>query len=150
MTHTLPTPEESLGFLTVAVSRLLHVRLNKEFRLAGLDVTPEQWGVLLHLWNTQGLTQEDLAASLCVEKSSLSRLLDGMERRRLVKRRRDPHDGRIKRIYTTPVSDALQERCVRTAFGLLGKFQASVGPEDMAACLRVLRQIRTTLKEGFL
>lgn len=147
MTHTLPTPEESLGFLTVAVSRLLHVRLNKEFRLAGLDVTPEQWGVLLHLWNTQGLTQEDLAASLCVEKSSVSRLLDGMERRRLVRRSRDSEDGRIRRIYTTRTSDALQERCIRAAFGLLGKIQASVGSEDIAVCLRVLRQVRTTLKE---
>ena len=61
---------------------------------AGIELTAEQWGVLGHLWNEGGVAQDELAALVCVNKSSLSRVLDGMERRGLVIRQKDPADAR--------------------------------------------------------
>lgn len=71
---------ESLGYLTIVASRLFMSYTNRQITKLGLDLTAEQWGILRMLLNEDGLTQETLLRMSRYEKSTLSRLLDGMEK----------------------------------------------------------------------
>ena len=43
-------PEQSLGFMTITANRLMNALLRRNMRKAGLDLSGEQWGVLVILW----------------------------------------------------------------------------------------------------
>lgn len=72
-------------------------------RLAEHGLTNATWIPLLHLGDgAEGSTQTELAARICLDTSSLVRLLDILSRQGLIERRPDPSDGRTRRIFLTP------------------------------------------------
>ena len=80
------------------VHRVYQATRNASFatlRAAGEEITPEQWIVLVRLWEQDGRTQTELGESTYRDRPTMSRILDGMERRGLVKRKRDPDHGRV-------------------------------------------------------
>lgn len=137
----------SLGFLTITTNRLMSVFFRKRLIEAGIDLTPEQWGVLAHLWNKGSIAQDELAQMLCVDKSSLSRVLDVMERRGLVIRKRDPNDARRKILSPSPHSLPLKKNCQEVADDSMKQLLHKVSPQDHAICIRVLAQVKETIKE---
>ena len=79
------------GMASTAVAR----RLQKNFRSAGLEITIEQWSVLYHLWKEDGLSQQELCNRTFRDKPSITRLIDNLEKQKLVKRVASPTDRRI-------------------------------------------------------
>ena len=55
-------------------------------RHAGYDVTCEQWSVLVNLGKKNGQSQQELAGLICKDKTSVTRLIDNMEKHSLVVR----------------------------------------------------------------
>ena len=137
----------SLGFMTITTNRLMSVYLSKRFKEAGISLTAEQWGVLAHIWNRGGIAQDELACSLCVDKSSLSRVLNGMERKGLVVRLRDPGDARRKQLPTTPKADEWRARCPLVGKAALDAMLEDIKPEEVDVCLKVLAQVKTTIRK---
>jgi len=80
------------GMASTAVAR----RLQKNFRLAGLEITIEQWSVLYHLWKQDALSQQELCNRTFRDKPSITRLIDNLEKQKLVKRMPSKEDRRIK------------------------------------------------------
>jgi hypothetical protein len=89
MEHEDYISAESLLCLTAWASRALIADLNHRFRQAGLRLTMEQWRRPACPAERDGLTQNDLAGLLLQEKTSVSRVLTGMQRRGYVARK--PH-----------------------------------------------------------
>ena len=70
-------------------------------RISELDLTPPQAGLLrLIAWNP-GQSQQALARQLGTPASRLVPLVDGLEERGLIERRRDPADRRHYALYLT-------------------------------------------------
>ncbi len=65
------------------------------------QVKPAYLGVLMSLWGEDGLKAVELGRRAGLEPSSMTGLLDRMERDQLVKRTADPSDRRAHRIYLT-------------------------------------------------
>lgn len=66
--------------------------------LSKFDITPGQYGVLACLWRDETLTPKEISQILRVENSTISGVLDRMEKRGLVNRVLDPHDRRSIRV----------------------------------------------------
>lgn len=94
-----PTLERSLGFLFHEVSRLMRKRFDRRAQSVGL--TRAQWAVIAHLYRNEGVNQTTLAEALDVQKITLARLVDRLERDGWVERRPDPEDRRANRLYLT-------------------------------------------------
>lgn len=138
--------EASLGFLTITANRLMSAYFRKHLHTAGLNHTAEQWGVLAQIWNKGSMAQDELAYMLCVDKSSLSRVLDTMERRGLISRQRDPEDARRKLLYSTAAADALKEPCRNAAEAAMAAIMRDISPADSEVCLKVLAQIKENIR----
>lgn len=139
-------PQESLGFMTVTANRLMSAFLRRKMKEAGIDLTSEQWGVLIQLWQMDGSTQEDLAAIACVDKSSMSRVLSLMEGKGLIVRRVDPANARRKIIRASDDARALQGRSLAVVHAALELTLEGVSPEDLATTLKVLATVKDNLR----
>ena len=137
----------SLGYLTISTNGLRSAFFRKRLSEEGLDLTAEQWGVLCQLWNQGQVTQDELGTRLCVEKSSLSRVLDVMERKGLVCRERDPADARRKILVATERTEKLKDPCKNVADQAISEMLRDCDHSEVATCLKVLRQVQKTLKE---
>jgi DNA-binding MarR family transcriptional regulator len=67
----------------------------------GISLTAAQAGMLFYLSRNEGALIGDVALALQLGASSISGLVDRMERRGLILRQRDTKDGRAIRLYQT-------------------------------------------------
>ena len=99
------------GMASTAVAR----RLQKNFRLAGLEITIEQWSVLYHLWKQDALSQQELCNRTFRDKPSITSLIDNLEKQKLVKRMHSKDDRRINLVCLTDSAKLLQDKTIELA-----------------------------------
>ncbi|WP_421996093.1 MarR family winged helix-turn-helix transcriptional regulator [Reyranella sp.] len=80
-----------------------------------LGATLQIWRVLAALREHDGRRMGDLAATTAIEVSTLTRLVDGMEKRGLVRRRPEPGDARAVTVATTAAGRRLTARLLPVA-----------------------------------
>lgn len=91
--------DDSLNFNLVKVVNKLRCQIGRE--LKHLDVTSEQWGVLAHLWEQDGLNQKELADKLLKDQANTTRILDKLVKKGWVQRLDALNDRRAYLIYLT-------------------------------------------------
>ncbi|MCC8194505.1 MAG: MarR family transcriptional regulator [Deltaproteobacteria bacterium] len=136
---------DSLGYLTLVTSRLFISVLGRKLGDAGLDFGPEQWAVLRMLLNEDGLSQEELLRLTRYEKSTLSRVLDGMEKKGLIVRKRDPEDGRRKKVFITPKGVAGGETGTEIAARNLVLLYEGIPREEFMLCRKMIEEMQSRL-----
>ena len=138
--------KKSVGHLTALANRLSNNLLNKKFQNEGIDITAEQWGALLVLFNGDALTQRQLGEQLYLEKSSVSRLVDGLEKHGWVVRTKKAEDGRNKFVSLTPKAHEAADRCADIAREVLEMAQRGLSAEARLAGQAFLAQIIANLE----
>lgn len=84
------------------VGRAMHERLAQ----SGHDINPMQFGVL-HIVHRQPHTLSELSKLFVLDPSTLVPIIDGLEARGLVERRKDPADRRRVPVVLTDAGEAL-------------------------------------------
>jgi DNA-binding MarR family transcriptional regulator len=101
--------DNSPGYLINRLAAKMNAVLHKAFKSAGFNVTAQQWAVLNRLWEEDGLHQNELAERTTKNRHNMSRMLTVLEKQGLLKRRPDPEDARLQRIYLTKKGVMLQD-----------------------------------------
>jgi DNA-binding MarR family transcriptional regulator len=123
------------------VSAAINRNLYRNFRPNGIDISPEQWTVLLYLWEKDGVTQQELCNATYKDKPSMTRLINNMEHRDLVRRDANDNDKRVNLIHLTEKGKGLEVRMrIITSRTLKNAFNG-IANEDIDTCQKVLRQI---------
>jgi MarR family transcriptional regulator, organic hydroperoxide resistance regulator len=139
--------DNSFGTIVHWAERALINRLSKNFRSAGYDITVEQWRVIANLWNREGQSQRELAAAVRKDKTGMTRILNGMEKRNLVVRTPDKTDARNKLIYLTRKGREIQQALVVLTRRTLDEALNGITEEDLEGCKSVLRRVIGNLRE---
>ncbi|URN96408.1 MAG: MarR family transcriptional regulator [Candidatus Pristimantibacillus lignocellulolyticus] len=92
-------PLMSVGFLLGATYRKVTALLMH--RLKDFDITPEQWSVLYHVADDEGMIQKEIAARTFKDKPTVTRILHQLEHKGFIVRKEDNVDRRSVRIYAT-------------------------------------------------
>jgi DNA-binding MarR family transcriptional regulator len=138
--------ERALGFRLYRVNQLFRAALYRTFRALGRDMTPEQWIVLVRLWQTDALTQTQICDATLKDKATISRILDIMERDGLVARRPDPEDGRGRRVHATRQAMKLRDDATPLARELATRIEAGIPAADLEATRRTLLHLERNLR----
>lgn len=77
-----------------------------------LDVSPEQLQVLIVLWEIESCTQQEIANRVGRERATITRIIDTMEKKKLVKRKASKSDKRSNQITLTKHSEAIKEKAL--------------------------------------
>ncbi|QNE36624.1 MarR family winged helix-turn-helix transcriptional regulator [Leifsonia shinshuensis] len=109
--------------------------------LAPLGITPNRFGVLAQLARQEGRTQQELATALGLHRNSMVGMIDDLESRGLVERRRHPGDRRAYAIHLTPAArdvlatgELIADELEETMLGVLG-------PEERATLVATLTRL---------
>jgi DNA-binding MarR family transcriptional regulator len=96
---------ESIGYLL----RQLRIHMDRaiEAEMAEHDLTGVQWGPLLLIHFGFGNTAAELARAACVDTGAMTRMLDRLEAKGLLRRTRCPKDRRVVRIELTDQGERL-------------------------------------------
>ncbi len=94
--------KNTLGYDIGRSSWYLKTLFNKYLRAEGQPLTQEQWSVLKIVRESQAISQTELAHRSLRDKTNITRILDGLEKKGFVERRKDEHDRRMYRIHCTP------------------------------------------------
>jgi DNA-binding MarR family transcriptional regulator len=121
-------------------------RLQKNFRQAGLDITIEQWSILYHLWKEDGLSQQELCNRTFRDKPSITRLVDNLEKQKLVKRVASKDDRRINLVYLTDAARELQDKTIDLANQTMDEALVGVNREEIETVKTVLQRVYDNLK----
>ena len=84
-----------------------HLRAGAHWH-AGREITRVQWLILRHVRRHPGCTVGQLAERIDVRSSTMSQMLDRLEREQLIVRRADGGDSRVRNVRLTPAG----EQCI--------------------------------------
>ncbi|CAN5884221.1 MarR family transcriptional regulator [soil metagenome] len=142
------TLEKALAYWIHRVYQAERNEMFRELRQHGEELTPEQWIVLVRLWEEDGRTQTDLGASTFRDRPTMSRILDGMEKRGVLERRADPDDARVWRVHLTAQGKALRKKLVPSARHLVERAQRGIPERDLVTTRETLVQMFANLTQG--
>jgi DNA-binding MarR family transcriptional regulator len=133
--------DNAIGFWIHRVYQASRNELFRGFREAGEDVTPEQWAVLIRLWERDNRTQSDLSDATFRDRPTMSRILDGLEARGLVRRRADEDDARVRLVTLTKKGRELEAKLVPVAERIVTAMVRGVPEKDLVTTRDTLRRL---------
>ncbi|MDE5416251.1 MarR family winged helix-turn-helix transcriptional regulator [Alkalihalobacterium chitinilyticum] len=138
--------QESIGYRIANTGRLVINRLNKNFKDNDYPVTHDQWSIMIRLWEEDGLTQQQLASLTDKDQPSVSRLINNLVKRGLVKRVQHPVDGRTNLIFLTSEGKKMQIGLIEQAQKTIQQISDGIPKDDLTVFLRVLDKINKNLQ----
>lgn len=133
--------DQSIGYLVGRLSRAIIKRLSKKFQDAGIDVSYEQWSILVHLYRQDGQTQQALARIAVKDKAAITRLLNGLEKKNIVLRVPDRNDKRSNLVYLTNKAKELKPHLVGFVEEMLEEAEQGIDPDEMIRCRATINNI---------
>ncbi|HMG51339.1 MAG TPA: MarR family transcriptional regulator [Inquilinus sp.] len=138
-------PLVSLYTVIKDVDQLMRRRFEERVRAAGLDLSRPQYRVLIFLDRHPGITQARLAEYLDVEKMTVTGLLDRMETRGWVERRRDPNDRRAYSLHLRPAARPIVDQLEVMIAQWQDDYNARLPPEVVARLIHDLETLKARL-----
>jgi DNA-binding MarR family transcriptional regulator len=132
---------DDLGFLLAKATQRWNELLQERFRTAGWgEVRPSYGSILVPLFEEDGLRIGELARRARLSKQTMTTMVRLLERDGLVRRERDPDDGRAFRIVLTAKARRFEPVAERTLIEL-----GAIARERLGE--RWLQAVRHGLKE---
>jgi DNA-binding MarR family transcriptional regulator len=132
---------DDLGFLLAKAVQRWNELLRARFQAAGWsDVRPSYGSILVPLFEEDGLRMGELARRARLSKQTMTTMVRVLERERLVRRVRDPDDGRAVRIVLTPRARRFEPIAERTLAELGALAGERIGERRLAALKRDLKE----------
>jgi DNA-binding MarR family transcriptional regulator len=130
-----------------AIRRALRRPLEAEVAKGGL--TAPQTAVMQATVKADGISLKELSAAVSLAHSTVSGIVDRLEKRGLLTRRADTQDGRISRVYpTAAVTSFLREQMSVLARGPLKAAMGRANQSERNEISRSLHRLRELLEEG--
>ena len=133
--------EELLPYWVYRVQTEGVALLARRFKGAGIDVTPEQFGVLARLRVEQGMNQAQLAERMLKDRPNMTRILNQLEKRGFIERRPDDSDRRVFRIYLTERGLEAGKELMPIFEQHLDELLAGVPGRDQRSTCQILKRI---------
>ena len=117
---------------------------------AGLDhiIRPGMGHVLFALYEEDGRTIKEIAARSQLANSTLTGLLNRMEKVRLIKRQRDEQDGRLVRVHLTALARKLESKCRAMVRQVTEVAHEGVGEKNVPRAKELLRGLTSAFREA--
>jgi DNA-binding MarR family transcriptional regulator len=128
-----------VGFLLAQIGS--HAASRFAERIATLDLTPPQAGLLRLLAVRPGRSQRELADALGVPPSRFVPFADAMEQRGIIERRRNPDDRRLHALYLTDEGELLLGRLRKAAMEHEQAMRDGLDPEEGRRLQQLLERV---------
>ncbi len=132
--------------------RCLHHKIGREIakisgKQFGASTTPVHSWVVKYLYDNRDkdVFQKDLEARFSVRRSTMTSILQLMEKNGLIVKEEVPSDKRLKKLILTPLAIEKQERMAECINELNDKIRANITEEELSAFFAVAEKISKNL-----
>ena len=129
------------------VSSAINRKLYRDFRNAGLDISPEQWSILVFLWQQDEVTQKAIADATYKDRPSVTRLIDNMGKQGLVTRTQDSADRRTNKICLTKKGVDLYNKVYPITLKTMQDALNGLSLEEISTAQYLLKKIFSNLEK---
>ena len=140
-----PDTHEARDFSNALGELMRVVQFRDRDRACCYDVSVSQCYALKGVADAGALTVNELAAHLYLDKSTASRIANGLVEKGLLARARDPEDGRIVRLVTTPAGAETCSLIERDLSAEYAELLAHFSPEVRSAMTTLLARLARTV-----
>jgi len=134
-----------LPYLLNRAGARIATAFGEEMRPLGASL--QMWRVLAALRERDGRRMGDLSVMTSIEVSTLTRLVDQMEKKRLVERRRDTDDARVVALHVTTAGKRLTRRIVPIAERYEQVALKGFAPVEVQVLRAALRRLYANMDE---
>ncbi|GIM28153.1 MarR family transcriptional regulator [Clostridium polyendosporum] len=135
--------DESMGFILNVTTRKFLQLLSLKFSL--YDITTEQWSLLNLLEDYNGISQKDLAKRSEKDPANVTRILDQLERKGLIKRIPNLEDRRSFLAYITDEGIELNKKLIPIEHDVVNIALNNLSDEKIALLRESLKEITTNI-----
>lgn len=121
--------------------KVIRKDLFQRLKKADVDITPEQWTILSALEERDGQSQIELANGSFKDAPTVSRIMELLERKELLVRKRSEGDRRHYRVYLTRKGKDTVKKARPAIFQSRLKGWQDLSEEDYQSFLRIINQI---------
>jgi DNA-binding MarR family transcriptional regulator len=119
-------PRKSIGALLTRVKVAMLAALDEELaadkRLAPLELSAAQWAVIASLAGEERKSASDLCKGISYDAGAMTRMLDRLEGKGLIRRSRSPDDRRLVHLELTEEGRAAYPRMRELSLGVANRF----------------------------
>ena len=123
----------------------IRAEMQKRIKESGLDISVEEWAMLMILWEDGATPMNNLAEKTLRDRTTVTRLIDRLVTKGLVQRIAAPEDRRLVVVEATDQANDIRGTVVNCALSLIEETTQDVSSEDLATTLRTLIQISQRL-----
>jgi DNA-binding MarR family transcriptional regulator len=132
--------DESVGYLIRQVYASMQTQIDAQMN--PYDLTAMQWGPLMMLAKGKGDTAAALAREAGTDTGAMTRMLDRLEAKDLVRRARSQEDRRVVHLELTPEGQRIAQQIPYTLSEVLNHFLQGFTATELAALKGYLRRMR--------
>lgn len=137
----------SYGTLIDRTLRLIKLRYLQTFKAAGVDITPEQWALIDQLYQTDGISQNELANGTFKNAPTVSRIVDLLCKKGWTDRSRCENDRRSYNVFLTPEGKVIVEMLLPKVANLRQSGWKNMTEKDYEIFVRIMNQIHENYHE---
>ena len=137
----------SMGMLINSAHRAMTKRFVQNAMKSGLDISLDQWMVLGPIWQLESASQKELGEITLKDKTSITRLVDMLEKKNLVVRVEDQIDHRIKRVILTNAGKQLFFDVLPIMEKTREEVRKDISDQDIETFKKVLSSIIVNLED---
>ena len=137
----------SMGMLINSAHRAMTKRFVQNAMKSGLDISLDQWMVLGPIWQLESASQKELGEITLKDKTSITRLVDILEKKNLVVRVEDQIDHRIKRVILTNAGKQLFFDVLPIMEKTREEVRKDIADQDIETFKKVLSSIIANLED---
>ena len=133
--------DRAVGYNIGKTALKLKSSLSKKFKANNINITPEQWVVLYHIFAENGQYQQKLADSILKDKPTISRILFTLEDKKLIKRIPDKNDRRKTKVFITEDGEKLIKNIIPVVIGFKTKIESLLTDEEIDNLIKILNKL---------
>ena len=137
--------QDSIGYLIKRAQRLMQDRIEAVFASQGIAF--QQWVVLMHLRDGLATTTAGLCQEIRHDSGAMTRLIDQLEERGFIGRRRQEADRRIVDLELTPAGRKMVESLIPLVVDTLNGTLSGFTKAEVQQMQGLLRKIITRVGE---
>lgn len=138
------TGVECIGYLLSKTQASMRPQVEALFERE--DITFSQWRVLMCLRDGLANTSADISRELSHDKGSMTRIVDQLDERGLLRRQRDNEDRRMVFLALTAAGRAAVQRMVPKVVAYFNDLLDGFAPEDVRRLTLLLKKLNVTLE----
>jgi len=137
--------DNNIGFYIGFTANVLKNEVIRRFHENGYEITHSQWLILMMLWQKDGRNQNELTGLMYREKTTITRVIEIMEKRGLIFRKTDTNDRRNKLCFLTNEGNDLKNKLIPIVREVNNQAISEINTDEFEIFKNIIKKVLTNL-----